>query len=302
MHTKTKNFKLNEKILITGGNGFVGKALLKFLRTKKIICISRKKLSPKKNIKFLKADIFNKKTITKILSRERPTKLIHLAWETEPQKYLNKKTNLKWLHASNHLLEKFCYYGGKKALLIGSGLEFDFKKRLLKEENQNLKFNSNLNYYNLTKILFHLNAIKICKNYNIDLTWARIFWLYGQNENQKRLIPNLLKSFKNKKKIIINDTNKIINILNVYDVAKIIALISRKKNLPIVNIANNKNHTLKKIVREIMHILNIKKYKKIIFKNKNKISLKFNISIKSIKNLNYNYSYSLKRGITELAS
>ena len=38
----------------------------------------------------------------------------------------NKKTNLKWLHASNHLLEKFCYYGGKKALLIGSGLEFDF--------------------------------------------------------------------------------------------------------------------------------------------------------------------------------
>ena len=44
-----------------------------------------------------------------------------------------------------------------------------------------------------------------------------------------------------------------------------------------------------------MHILNIKKYKNIIFKNKNKISPKFNVSIKSIKNLNYNYSYSLKR-------
>ena len=168
------------------------------------------------------------------------------------------------------------------------------KNRLLKEENQNLKLNSNLNYYNLTKILFHLNAIKICKNFNIDLTWARIFWLYGQNENQKRLIPYLLKSFTNKKKIIINDANKIINILNVYDVAKIIALLSRKKNLPVVNIANSKNYTLEKIVKEIMHILNIKKYKNIIFKNKNKISPKFNVSIKSIKNLNYNYSYSLK--------
>ena len=133
------------------------------------------------------------------------------------------------------------------------------------------------------------------------MTWARIFWLYGQNENQKRLIPYLLKSFTNKKKIIINDANKIINILNVYDVAKIIALLSRK-NSPVVNIANSKNYTLEKIVKEIMHILNIKKYKNIIFKNKNKISPKFNVSIKSIKNLNYNYSYSLKRGITELVS
>ena len=114
MHTKTKNFNLNEKILITGGNGFVGKTLLKFLKTKKIISISRKKLSPEQNIKYIKADIFNKKIIAKIISRERPTKLIHLAWETEPQKYLNKKSNLRWLHASNHLLEKFCYYGGKK--------------------------------------------------------------------------------------------------------------------------------------------------------------------------------------------
>ena len=112
----------------------------------------------------------------------------------------------------------------------------------------------------------------------------------------------MLKSFTNKKKIIINDANKIINILNVYDVAKIIALLSRKKNLPVVNIANSKNYTLEKIVKEIMHILNIKKYKNIIFKNKNKISPKFNVSIKSIKNLNYNYSYSLKRGITELVS
>ena len=42
MHTKTKNFNLNEKILITGGNGFVGKTLLKFLKTKKIISISEK--------------------------------------------------------------------------------------------------------------------------------------------------------------------------------------------------------------------------------------------------------------------
>ena len=63
MYSKFKNIKLNDKILITGANGFIGKHLIKFLKNRDIVCITSKNLKNKNGIKFIKLNLFNKKKI-----------------------------------------------------------------------------------------------------------------------------------------------------------------------------------------------------------------------------------------------
>ena len=65
MYTRTQNFKLKDKILLTGGSGFVGKNLIFKLKKKNILVLTRKNIPNKKNIRFIKANIFNKQKIKK---------------------------------------------------------------------------------------------------------------------------------------------------------------------------------------------------------------------------------------------
>ena len=132
MYPKSKNNKLNDKILITGANGFIGKHLVKLLKNKNIICVISQKLKYKNSIKFIHLNLFDYKKVNEIITKEKPKVLIHLAWETEPKRYINKKSNLKWYHSSINLYHQFCKNGGQKAILVGSGIELNFKNNKLK--------------------------------------------------------------------------------------------------------------------------------------------------------------------------
>lgn len=297
MYSKFKNIKLNDKILITGANGFIGKHLIKFLKNRDIVCITSKSLKNKNGIKFIKLNLFNKKKVEETIKKEKPKILIHLAWETEPKKYINKKSNLKWYHSSLNLYYQFCKYGGKKAILVGSGIELSLKDKKIKEQSGNILNHDNLNYYNLTKILFHINSTKISNQFKSNLIWARVFFLYGPGENKTRLIPSIIKSIKFNKTLKISDPYKELNILHVYDVAKILSKLIYSKNLKLVNIANNKNYSIKSIIKKITSIIGNEKSSKIIYSKNVKKIISNKVEINNLKKINYKYKFDISSGL-----
>ena len=285
-----------KKILITGSTGFIGNSLVNFFLSKKydVFAISRKNISNSK-IQFIKVNIFDHKKINKIIKKIKPDYLIHLAWEADPKKYLNSKNNFQWLHSSLNLYLNFCKHGGKRALITGSCAEYDFNKFFLKEDFIKKK---NYSRYSLCKETFLNHAFKISKIYNSQLLWARLFWIYGLNQKKGRLIPDLIKSAKNNKKIYLKNPNFFINLLNVYDVSVALFKAFQSQLNGIINIADKKNIKVIDIANKCNHVFKNFNLKYTLKKKQN--SRPYHVEIKKLNLLNFKKFYTLEKGLKKI--
>tara|TARA_B100001142_G_scaffold130483_2_gene132115 strand:- start:230 stop:1093 length:864 start_codon:yes stop_codon:yes gene_type:complete len=284
-----------KKLLITGSTGFIGKSLINLFLTKKykIFALTRKNIK-NKNINYIKSDLFDHTKIKKIIKKIKPNYLIHLAWEANPKKFHQSGTNFKWLHSSLNLYYNFCKYGGRRALLIGSCAEYNFNKKILKED---FIKKTDHTRYSLCKETFLDHAYKISKKFNTQLIWARLFWIYGINQKRGRLIPDLIYSAKKSKKIIVKNPSSIVNLLNVKDVCIALYKIFESNITGIVNIADKKNIKVIDIVNKCKNIF--KNYKLNYKINKIQYSKPYSVEIKKLNLIRFNRLYSLEKGLKE---
>ena len=146
---------------------------------------------------------------------------------------------------------------------------------------------NNRQLYSSTKLLNEITLNNYCQKNNIQLIIARLFNMYGQNENFS-IIHKLIKNINDKKKITLyNDGNSIRDFIHVDDVCKIYLGLLNSKKSNIYDIGSGLGIKIK----DIVNFLEIPK-KKIIFK-KNKITeLKSSIAnVSKIKDITDKISF-----------
>ena len=311
MVKKKKSLKKN--ILVTGGSGFIGSAITKYLVNNhhSVIVFDnnsrgriRRLKKVRNKIKFIKGDIRDKKKLLSI--RSKVDTVIHLAYVNGTKFFYKIPYEILDI-AVNGLINILEFIKIKKVenLYLASSSEvYQNPLKIPTDENEMLKIPNIYNprySYGGGKIISELYGINFAKKYLKKFIIFRPHNVYGKDMGNEHVIPefiNRLKKMKKNKKFLIYGTgNEIRSFIHIDDFIRGFDKIFKKgKNLQIYNIGTTQKIKIRDLAKLIAKILG----KKISFK-KNKI-LKGSPSIRcpninKIKKLGFKVNIGLKKGI-----
>lgn len=184
-------------ILLTGASGFVGQQVLHNLLKKdvNIFLVLREGKNidwlqeKEKKIKgiYYSTDIFSEDIQWWKNVLQNIDIVIHVAWYAEPGKYLQSEKNLECLKGSISLTQACKRSKVKRFIGIGTCFEYDLSAGYLSVETPLLPNT----LYAVTKASLYTTLSQWLPDNNIEFCWCRLFYLYGENEDERRLVPYL---------------------------------------------------------------------------------------------------------------
>jgi nucleoside-diphosphate-sugar epimerase len=244
-----------KKVLVTGANGFIGRHCLPLLLEKgyEVHAISTNELDSNL-IHWHKADLLNLQQSSDLITKLKPSHLLHLAWDTTHGKYWSSLENFNWLQASVELLKAFQGNSGKRVVMAGTCAEYDWNYGLCSEGITPLV---PATVYGTCKNSLEKVLSSFAHETGISAAWGRIFFAYGPNENIKRLIPYVITSLLKGKKAQCSSGNQIRDFLYVNDAAAAFVSLLETEVNGAFNIASGQPVILRDIINMIAEKLNV---------------------------------------------
>jgi|TARA_B100001093_G_C26758529_1_gene984566 dTDP-6-deoxy-L-talose 4-dehydrogenase (NAD+) len=240
---------MRKRILLTGATGFVGKQILNQLSKNDvdIVLVVRKGSDDVfHNIKNLVSiieteDIFNE-TSSWWTSKCKDTDIvINAAWYAEPRAYYTSLSNIDCLRGSLNLAEGCLSAGIKKFIGIGTCAEYQTSNHPI-PTNGVLKPHT---IYAAAKIATFQILEQLFKSNNISFAWCRLFYLYGEGEDDRRLVPYIKKQLIRGKPAKLSSGNQVRDFMNVSVAGKIIGDISLSNQSGAINVCSGIPKTIR---------------------------------------------------------
>lgn len=264
------------KLIVTGGAGFIGSNLVKYLLKKNYFVINIDKLSysanpynlknlnKNKNYVFFKVDINNKKKIIKILKKYKPEGIFNLAAETHVDRSIDKPKNfiLSNILGTYNLLEAILNYK-KKIKLVHVSTDEVYGDLINGRSNENYPYNPSSPYSSSKASADHLIKSYV-RTYKMNAVISNCCNNYGPNQFPEKLIPKLIFNIINNKPLPIYAKGKNSREwMHVKDHCKALLLLYLNgKKGESYNIGSGKNLINKHIATKLINIAK-KKYLKI---------------------------------------
>jgi len=203
-----------KKFVVTGGSGFIGSNLVKFLLKKNYFVINIDKLSyssnpynlkkilKNKNYRFFKNDINNRSNIFKILNKYKPDGIFNLAAETHVDRSIDDpsnfiKSNILGVYNLLETLIKYSKKNKKKIKLVHISTDEvygDIKKNKRSDENFPYEPSSP---YSASKASADLLIKSYVRTYKLPVVISNCCNNYGPNQFPEKLIPKLIYNIIN---------------------------------------------------------------------------------------------------------
>tara|TARA_B110000116_G_scaffold78905_1_gene68458 strand:+ start:339 stop:1274 length:936 start_codon:yes stop_codon:yes gene_type:complete len=301
--------------LVTGGTGFIGSNICELLIKKnynvKIIdnnfrgSISKIK-GIKKNIKFIKGDIRDRKALDKALKNT--DAVIHLAYVNGTKHFYSKPVLVLDVAVKGilNIIEGCIKYKIKELYLASSSEVYQTPNKVPTDEKESLKIPNIFNprySYGGGKILTELMGIHYGKKYFKKLIIFRPHNVYGNNMGNEHVVPEFINRFKKLKGKffkIQGTGNEIRSFIYIEDFVDAFNLILNKgKHLNIYNIGTSQKIKIKELVKKLSKIFE----KTIIIKktplSKGGTTIRIP-DISKIKKLGFKYKFSLDKGLKKM--
>ena len=316
-----KNIK---KVIVTGGYGFIGSNLVKYLLKKKYFVVNIDKLTYSANLYnlkdlkskkyvFYKTDINNKALFLKILKKYNPSVVFNLAAETHvdrsidsPEPFIN--SNINGVYSVLESIRSYIKKTKKKLRLVHISTDevYGDISQNNKRANENFPYKPSSPYAASKASADHLIKSYI-KTYKFPAIISNCSNNYGPNQFPEKLIPKIVFNIINN--IPIPIYAKGLNSrewIHVEDHCRALEMLATKGKIgQNYNIGTNNNLTnieltrliLKKVKKKILHIG--KKVKIIYVKDRPGHDFRYAIDSKKIqKELNWRPLTNLNKGIS----
>ena len=205
-----------KKFIVTGGSGFIGSNLVKFLLSKNYFVINIDKLSysanpynlkqviGNKNYRFFKQDINNQTQIFDILKRFKPNGIFNLAAEThvdrsidDPKNFINN--NILGVYNLLEALNMYAKKNKKKIKLIHVSTDEVYGDiKMGKRSDENYSYNPS-SPYSASKASADLIIKSFVRTYKLPAVISNCCNNYGPNQFPEKLIPKLIYNIINNK-------------------------------------------------------------------------------------------------------
>ena len=247
-HTRTK-------VLVTGASGFVGKQITKFLSRQdiEIVLVLRSKatslLESYPNISSIiyTKNIFNENSDWWEEQCKGVDIIIHAAWYAEPGIYLQSLKNIDCLIGSLNIAKGAAAANVKRFIGIGTCFEYKLNNIPLSIDSPK----NPLTIYAATKLSLYYSLSKLFEKQGIEFSWCRLFYLYGEGEDDRRFLPYLKEKLKNNEIAELTSGKQVRDYLDIKDAGKLIANVALSSQIGQVNICSGIPITIREFAEKI---------------------------------------------------
>ena len=241
------------KILIVGGNGFLGREITKRLSADafEVHVVSRSNKTDS-NWRQSFGDLSIPDSYMPILLNWRPDVVIQAAWVTEQLTYRVDPQNTDYGISTTSFAEQCFRQGVGHFLAFGSVAEYGNQSNPC---HATKSLAVPLDLYGKTKLQTLMSLQELNKMGGQKLTWARVFQAYGHAQDSARFIPQVAKKFLAGENIMLNNPDLCLDWITSRDIARAVSF-SLSHDLPeVIDIGTSIGTTVGEVYQKIATLI-----------------------------------------------
>ncbi len=248
------------KVFVTGASGFIGAHVTRTLlsRNHSVVVLAMpndpmaRLQGLRDNINTIHGTLEDTSLLEKSIESFQPDACIHLAWYTEPGKYLHNEKNIQSLTSSLSLFETLFKSGCRQIVAAGTCFEYDTDFGYLHENTPARP----ASLYAAAKLSCSLLGSQLAAQAGVHFAWGRIFYPYGPQEDQRRLVPAAISALKQGVSFPASFGDQIRDYIHVADVASAFCTLIEKQAAGIFNISSGVPVTIRHLLEMIGQLIN----------------------------------------------
>lgn len=241
------------KVLVTGATGFVGFPTVKTLHAAghDVVCAVRPGRARELadfDVELLELeDVFAQPPAWWTKNLAGVDMVIHLAWYAEPGKYLKSDKNMDCMSGTLSLAGGAVEAGVKRFVGVGTCFEYDLTSGNLSIETPLAPTTP----YAAAKAATYTFLNAWFEEKETEFLWARLFYLYGEREDPRRLVAYLHQQLRAGKSVDLSDGTAIKDYMDVKDAAELLVRDAMSAPQGATNICSERGISIRELAEKI---------------------------------------------------
>ena len=243
------------RVFVTGASGFIGAHVTRALLAKEhsvtALLVPGDSLWRLQDVKcqlgIVNGRLSDSDILRLALGAFQPEACIHLAWYSEPGKYLQSAENISSLLDSLSLLRELTRVGCQQVVMAGTCAEYDTEFGYLREDTPTRP----VTLYAAAKLSCCLLGQQIAAGAKTGFAWGRIFYPYGPQEEPRRVVPAAIRSLQQGQPFPATCGEQVRDYIFVEDVADAFCVLAESGANGVFNVSSGMPVTIRQLLETI---------------------------------------------------